>query len=78
MALKSLSHAICNRVGNTPVQVGRRRRPQVVDKFVCVLRARQRTQNTHKLVQKDYLRRSRNVYGGIAPTDREGRPDYTG
>jgi hypothetical protein len=32
------------------------------------LRALQRTQNTHTLVQKDYLRRSRNVYVGIAPT----------
>ena len=38
--------------------------------FVCILRARQRTQN--KQVQKDELRRSRNRYGAIAPTDLEG------
>ena len=37
-------------------------------KFVCVLPALARRQNTHKLVQKDYLRRSRNVYGSIATT----------
>jgi len=29
--------------------------PKLLDKFVCVWRARQRTPNTHKLVQKDYL-----------------------
>jgi len=38
---------------------------------VCILRARQRTQNTHKQVQKDELRRSRNMYGAIAPMDLE-------
>ena len=36
--------------------------------FVSILRARQRTQNTHKHVEKDELRRSRNVYERIAPT----------
>ena len=48
-----------------PVQVGRLRRPQVVVQ-VCVFCVRWRAHKTHKLVQKDYLRRSRNVYGGIA------------
>jgi len=38
---------------------------------VCILRALTRTQNTHKQVQKDELRRSRNMYGAIAPTDLE-------
>src|SRR5438270_12031387 len=38
-----------------------------LDTFVCVVRARPRTHNTHKRVQKDSLRRSRNMYGGIAP-----------
>src|SRR5437588_927397 len=37
-------------------------------KLLCIVRAGQRTHNTKKLVQKDYLRRSRNVYGSIAPT----------
>src|SRR5438105_4461864 len=41
---------------------------KLLDTFVCVLPARQRRQNTHKRVQKDSLRRSRNLYGGIAPT----------
>jgi len=35
--------------------------------FLCILRARQRTQNTQKHVQKDELRRSRNMYGRIVP-----------
>jgi len=35
--------------------------------FLCILRAHQRTQNTQKHVQKDELRRSRNMYGRIAP-----------
>jgi hypothetical protein len=33
---------------------------------------RWRARKTHKLVQKDYLRRSRNAYGGIALTVWEG------
>src|SRR5437868_2913570 len=36
--------------------------------FVCILRALTRTQNTHKHVEKDELRRSRNVYERIAST----------
>jgi len=37
--------------------------------FLCVLRARQRTQNTQKHLEKDELRRSSNVYEHIASTD---------
>jgi hypothetical protein len=36
--------------------------------FVCILRALQRTQNTHKHVEKDTLRRNRNMSERIAPT----------
>ena len=41
---------------------------KLLDKFLCVLRAHSRTQNTQKLVLKDGLRRSRNLYGILPPT----------
>ena len=62
-----LSQGDLNRGGNIPVQVGRLRRPQVVVQ-VGVFCERVSARKTHPLVQKDYLRRSRNVYEGIAPT----------
>ncbi len=54
------------RGGNTPVQVGRLRRPQVVV-HVCVFCVRWRARKTHKRAQKEYLRRSRNEYERITP-----------
>ena len=47
--------------GNTPYSWVACGDPKLEYKFVCVLRASAR--KTHKLVEKDYLRRSRNVYG---------------
>jgi len=37
--------------------------------FLCLWRARQRPPKTQKHLEKDELRRSRSVYGCIAPTD---------
>src|SRR5437588_10855874 len=57
--------------GNTRVQAGRLRRPQIVrDVFVSLAGAYAPAKDT-KHLEKDELRRSRSVYGCIALTDGE-------
>src|ERR1700730_9897164 len=53
--------------GNIPLQVGRLRRPQGVE-HVCMFCVRIRARKTYTRVEKDGLRRSRSLYGDIAPT----------
>ena len=50
-------------VGAIPRTVGSPAATPSWSTSLCVLRALARTQNTHKRVEKYYLRRSRNVYG---------------
>ena len=57
--------AFSSRGGNTSYSGVACGDPKLEYKFVCVVRAVARTHNTHKLVEKYYLRRSRNVYGRI-------------
>src|SRR6266702_1598520 len=61
-----LLQGFSNCSGNNLVQAGRLRRPQVVVQ-VCVFGVRASARQTHKLVEKDNLRRSRNMYVSIAP-----------
>ena len=70
MAFWFLLQGFSNCSGNNLVQAGRRRRPQVVVQ-VCVFGVRWRARTTHKLVQRGYLRRSRNMSVSIAPTGKK-------
>ena len=62
--------------GNTQGLVAAQPQLVLLYEFVCVLRARQRPQNTHKLILQLVVTAGDRLYEVIAPTDKEMRQKF--